>query len=272
MSFYWFDIVAVVVLLVYVAFSWMKGFLRELFSAAAWVGGYFGAIVFSPFIAKIYKGYIKFPRVCDILAFISIFLAIYIAVRLMSYVVREKMGLKDIVPKLLNGPAGGLMGGLKGMLFISAMLIPLNWIPSWKQEIFSKSYVARAAEGISAMAAPVLGFDAAKAQDAIKDNMELIKKNLPAMPEAPATTAIPDLNINKPGKQNAPLEPKHHAPDQKEQSPPVAKAASPAQTGKALHAGGNPPLKKAEPVLKHRPEPRDDGDRERMDKFMRELH
>ncbi|MBI5177782.1 MAG: CvpA family protein [Nitrospinae bacterium] len=238
MSFYWFDIAAAVVLLAYAAFSWLRGFVREFFAALGWLGGYLAATYFSPALSKIYLPYVKFALLSDGLAFLSVFAGVFLASQLIGYLVREKAGLKNL-PGMVDGPLGAAMGLAKGVLFVAVILVPLNYFPSYKQELYGKSYIARWVHSLSAMAEPVLHLNMAQIPAAIKDELGNIK--MPAMPEAVS-------------------------PEQ------VGKAVQSAQSvaGKMLPSS-NPPVKKVAPVVKQKPDAQTDGERANMDKFMQTL-
>lgn len=215
MSFYWFDVAGVAVLLAFVAFSWFKGFIREAFSAIGWLGGYFGAAAYYSVVSKFYQAHIGKPVLSDVLGFITMYAGTILLVKLLSWVAREKLGLNK-VPGYLNGPVGGLMGALKGALFLSMLIVPLNYFPNMKAEFMEKSHVARLVSGVSELVNPLFRFDAAKTEKIIKDDISKIK-----------------------GAQSK---------SEKIQEPPPAPEASKTSNGEP------PVVKKARPVVKNKPE------------------
>ena len=251
MSFYWFDVAGAAVMLAFAAFSWFKGFIREAFSALSWIGGYFAAASFYPPVSKFFQRYAGRPVLSDALAFFSVFAAVFLLVRLTSWIVREKLGLKNL-SGWADGAAGGLMGALKGALFISVLLIPLNYFPSIKSEFMAKSYVAQLVSGVSALCYPLLRLDAAKTERILKEDINKLKPALAptrtpakAATQTPTPTATPKPNAN-PGL-----------------------SAKEADKRAEAKIAPTPVVKKSAPVIKNRPEAADEGG---MDEFVKSLH
>lgn len=254
MSFYWFDVAGAAVILAFAAMSWFKGFVRELFSALAWIGGYLAAASFYLPISKFYQHLMGRPVFSDLLAIFSVFVGVFVLTWLLSWVVREKMGLKKL-SGWLDGPAGGFMGAVKGALFISVLIIPLNYFPSIKAELMAKSYVAQLVSGVSELFVPLLRLDAAKTEQVIKRDMGRLKaataplmptpKPSPSVTPKPSQSATPKPNVS----QDIP-----------------AKAADKQVAAKTAP---RPVVKKAEPVKKQKPEDADEG--REMDEFVRSL-
>jgi hypothetical protein len=166
--------------------------------------------------------------------------------------VTEKLGLKN-VPSYLNGPAGGLMGAVKGALFISVLLIPLNYFPSMKKEFMEKSYVAQLVSGVSELCYPLFRFDASKTEQIIKDDINKLK---PANKPAAKPMAEP---VEK--QQASPPKVAEHAPAQvsaRNEKEPAVASAKPA---------ASPVVKKAAPVKKQK-QGAEEGD---MDNFVKSL-
>jgi membrane protein required for colicin V production len=262
MSFYWFDVAGAAVILAFAAMSWFKGFVRELFSALAWIGGYLAAASFYPPVSKFYQNLMGRPGLSDLLAFFSVFVGVFVLTGIVSWVVREKMGLKKL-SGLVDGPAGGLMGAVKGALFISVLIIPLNYFPSIKAELMAKSYVAQLVSGVSELFVPLLRLDTAKTEQVIKREVGRLKAaTAPLMPTpkpSPSVTPKPSPSVTpKPSPSATP-------------KPNVSQDVPAKASDKQVAAKTAPPpvVKKAEPVKKQRPEDADEG--REMDEFVRSL-
>ncbi len=250
MSFYWFDVAGAAVILAFAAMSWFKGFVKELFSALAWIGGYLAAVSFYLPVSNFYQHLMGRPVLSDLLAFFSVFVGVFVLARLVSWVVREKLGLKKL-SGWVDGPAGGLMGAVKGALFISVLIIPLNYFPSIKSELMAKSYVAQLVAGVSELFVPLLRLDAAKTEQIFKKEVGRLKTaTAPLMPVPSATPSPSPSPAPKPSLNQ-------DVPAKAVEKQVAAKTAPP------------PVVKKAEPVKKQRPEDADEG--REMDEFVRSL-
>jgi uncharacterized membrane protein required for colicin V production len=263
MSFYWFDVAGAAIILAFAAFSWFKGFIREVFSAIGWFGGYLGATAFYPPVSLFYQKYMGHPVLADILAFFSVFVGIFILVKLISWIMREKLGLNS-VPSYINGPAGGLMGAVKGALFISVLLIPLNYFPNMKKEFLEKSYVAQLVSGVSELCYPLFRFDVAKTEQIIKEDMDKLKPPPADVTKPVAKTTARPTSMQKEEKPAAPAKTAHQPPIIKNEEKTAAVAE------KSKPAPPPPVLKKTEPVKKQKQA--GDADDGEMDQFVRSLH
>ena len=247
MSFYWFDVAGGAVILAFAAFSWFKGFVKELFSALSWIGGYLAATAFYSPVSKFFQQYIGRPVLSDVLAFFSVFVAVFILVRLASWIVREKVGLKNL-SGWVDHPAGAFMGALKGALFISVLLIPLDYFPYVKGEFMAKSYVARLVSGVSELCYPLLRLDEAKTERILKEDIKKLKPaamGIITPKPTPTPTATP------------------------KQTPNPGASAKEAEKRAAAKIEPAPVVKRSSPVTKNRPEESDEGGE--MDEFVKSL-
>ncbi|MBI3581263.1 MAG: CvpA family protein [Nitrospinae bacterium] len=262
MSFYWFDVAGAAVILAFAAMSWFKGFVRELFSALAWIGGYLAAASFYQPVSKFYQQFMGRPVLSDLLAFSSVFVGVFVLVGLASWLVREKLGFNKL-SGWMDGPAGGLMGAVKGALFIAVLIIPLNYFPAIKGELMAKSYVAELVSGVSELFVPLLRLDAAKTEQVIKKDVGRLKAAAAPLMPTPSPMPAPSPKLQSP----TPTPSQTQKPKQSLSQGVPAKAEEKQVAAKTVPP---PVVKKAEPVKKERPADADEG--RDMDEFVRSLH
>ncbi len=141
MSLHWFDLAAGLFLLACIAYSSLRGFLKEFFTLLAWAVGYFGSITLHPHTAPFMKKVIKTSLIADLITFFLLFALLYIAVRLIGVFAHKKLGLEHI-PAEINHGAGAIIGVAKWAFFVAIFLSPLSLFPSVKEKLANDSIVA----------------------------------------------------------------------------------------------------------------------------------
>lgn len=281
MSVYWFDLIAFSVLLAAAFFSWRKGFVREALRAAGWVAGYFAAALFYERLSAVLKPYLKFAPVCDMAAFLLVFFAGYLAVRLVDHLLQEKLGLK--APRVIDGPAGALMGILKFVFFLAIALLPLNMFPSAKRTLLEKSYIAAGVFHVSGLAGDRFGIHV-PTPEKIREELADLKEKVPSVTEIQdelekipgslkekAVSAVPAKPV--PRQKSPKTTPPLPSPEKN-----IPASAMPPMKGKgpAMESKKTPDpvrIKKIDPVIKNRPaDPTTDDERKRMDEFIGTLN
>lgn len=293
MSIYWFDLVAGVLLLVFAGFGWVRGLVKEFFFTAAWVGAYLAALFFYQQAAHPLKSFVTFAPLADLLGFLILFAGVYLLIRLVEYLIQEKLGLK--MPRMVDAPGGALLGSVKGFVVLALLLVALGYWPSAYQSLLANSYLLRLTRYLAHPSGPFRGawpsselkndFDELKGK--IPDMKEL-KESLPAVPPIPTIPAetapsTPSLAVPQkiPALQPQPLSPKAAA------SQPVVSPPQPVSPKKGsvtpitATATSAPPaavpaprIKQVEPVKKNRPDPVSmppEDENQRMDKFIKSL-
>ncbi len=293
MSIYWFDLAAGVLLLAFAGFGWVRGLVKEFFFTTAWVGAYLAALFFYQRAAALLKGFITFAPLAGLLGFLILFVGVYLLVRLLEYVVREKLGLK--MPRAVDAPGGALMGVIKGFVILALFLVALGYWPSAFQTLLANSYLLRWTRYLAHPSGP-LGLNIRPSGELKSDFNELKEKipdlkdlkgslpSVPAIPEDGVPPAAPPVagpqKIPPPELQPvSPKNPPHPAavyPPQPS-SPKRGAGLPPASADNApsAQAAARPPrIKQVEPVKKAKPEsapvPPEDENR-KMDKFIKSL-
>lgn len=292
MSIYWFDLAAGVLLLVFAGFGWKRGLVKEFFFTAAWIGGYLAALFFYQHAARPLRAFITFAPLADILGFLILFAGVYLLIRLLEYVIQEKLGLK--MPGVVDAPGGALMGSIKGFVILALFLVALGYWPSAYKNLLANSYILRLTRYLAHPSGPFgdvwpsseLKNDFDELKGKIPD-MKGLKESIPPVPEIPeipaempSATSPPAAPRNIPPVEPQPLSPKT-SPQQPVVSPPQPAspkrgAATPVTADKSpvQAAIPAPRIKQVEPVKKNLPEsspmPPEDESR-RMDKFIKSL-
>jgi len=100
--------------------GWFRGFFRELFGLAAWLGGGVGAHVLGPTFAPFASEHTGLPiALGQVIAFLGVFLAIYVVCRILGFLLARAAYALFLRP--LDRTAGLVLGATKG-LAIGALL------------------------------------------------------------------------------------------------------------------------------------------------------
>ncbi len=94
--------------------GWYRGFFRELFGLAAWLGGGVGAHLFGPAFAPLASERTGLPiALGQVIAFLGVFLAIYIGCRVAGFVLARAAEALFLRP--LDRAGGFVFGAAKGL-------------------------------------------------------------------------------------------------------------------------------------------------------------
>ncbi len=94
--------------------GWYRGFFRELFGLAAWLGGGVGAHLFGPAFAPLASERTGLPiALGQVIAFLGVFVAIYIACRVAGFVLARAAEALFLGP--LDRAGGFVFGAAKGL-------------------------------------------------------------------------------------------------------------------------------------------------------------
>ncbi len=172
----WFDTVAVVLLLVLVLMSAFRGFVKEFINLAAWIAAYFGSVFFYPLVTPLFGMLFKSGGLISLASFSTLFISIFIGVKILGFIIRRKKLNLGKVPVALNHAAGAVIGGIKWMFFLAVILSPLNFFPETKAKLQKASPVASAVMELSRELPPVLNEKIKDGRQRFKDGLELIGK------------------------------------------------------------------------------------------------
>jgi membrane protein required for colicin V production len=112
------------VLLISVISATAQGFFHEAFGIAGLVVGYLLAAWQYPRLAGWFEPHLKSPWLGEIAAFLIIFLAVVIVAGILGRIVRWAM--KEAGLSLVDRTFGALLGLLKGVLFVSVILMGMT--------------------------------------------------------------------------------------------------------------------------------------------------
>ncbi len=297
MSIYWFDLVAGVLLLVFAGFGWMRGLVKEFFFTSAWVGGYLAALFFYQRAARLLKDFVTYGPLADLAGFLILFAGVYLLVRLLEYVVREKLGFK--MPRPVDAPGGALMGSIKGFVVLALFMVALGYWPPAFQTLLANSYLLRWTRYLAHPSGP-LGLDMRPSGE-LKNDLNELRGKIPDLKELkesiPSVPAVPGIPEEKPEEKPAPAAPNAPVPQKRPPAPPQPLSpkatmqqpvASPPQPASPKRAPAplatidtptpattpSPRVKQVEPVKKNRPDPVStppEDENRRMDKFIKSL-
>ena len=124
-----FDIFVSVVLGFSLLFSLMKGFVREVFSLLAYVGGYLMAVKYQSTAAHFLMESIPSKPLAKLIAFGTIYIMTAIIISLMGKVARAMLW-------------SGIVGLARGVVILVAVMFPLQFFPALAKKFTQDSYTA----------------------------------------------------------------------------------------------------------------------------------
>jgi membrane protein required for colicin V production len=189
------DLAVGIILLISALLAFMRGFVHEVLSIAAWVGASLAAVRGLPFARPIARGIIPIDWAADAAAAVLIFLAVLLALSILTNAIArsiQKSALNN-----LDRSLGFVFGLLRALVILGIGLIITDWLtnsgrPQWMARAKTLPIIELAADGLksilppSFMAAGDAAKDgAAKINKAIEAKETLDRLNMPAL-------AVPD--------------------------------------------------------------------------------
>jgi membrane protein required for colicin V production len=136
-----FDIFVCVVLGISLVFSLMKGFVREIFSLLAYVGGYLVAVKYQDALAMILIESIPSKPIANLAAFAAIYIVTAISISLMGKIAKGMLwsgaGLS-----MLDRLLGGVVGLVRGLVIMVAITFPLQFFLEVSKKLTEDSATA----------------------------------------------------------------------------------------------------------------------------------
>ncbi len=129
------DLAVIIILLLSAILAFMRGFVHEVLSIAAWVVAVFAVFYGLPLAQPLARDLIPQTLVADIAAAVVIFLAVLVACSILT-----KMMAKTIQASALNNldrSLGFVFGLVRGLVIFGAILIVVDWVydddsrPDW---------------------------------------------------------------------------------------------------------------------------------------------
>ncbi len=149
-------ILAVVVVSGLLALS--RGFVREVFALATWLGAGLATLYGFPYLKSYPHQIIPIPWAADAATALGLFLAAFIVISLMSRPITGRVRKSDF--RGLDRSLGFFFGLLRGVVLVSLAYLLMTWIwpaeeqPQWVREARALPYVAQGAALIRSLVPP----------------------------------------------------------------------------------------------------------------------
>ena len=172
------DLAVGIVLLISALLAFMRGFVHEVLSVAAWVGAVLAVVQGLPFARPFARSIIPIDRVADSVAAVVIFLAVLLVLSILTNAVSrsvQKSALNN-----LDRSLGFVFGIGRALVILGIGLIITDWViarrPGWMAQAKTLPVIELTADGLKAAvpASFLAAGDAAK-DGAAKQNKGLTK-------------------------------------------------------------------------------------------------
>lgn len=143
-----FDLIILVVMLLFTAIGAWRGLVREVITALTWVLSGLLAWLFAGKLSAIFKGMVDDPALRQLLAFVLIFIAVFALGMVASWFIHKHLPGKRGF-RIANRALGGLIGAARGGVIVIAVFLVagLTSFPQrlWWREASFTPYFERAA-------------------------------------------------------------------------------------------------------------------------------
>jgi membrane protein required for colicin V production len=195
------DLAVGIVLLISALLAFMRGFVHEVLSIAAWVGAVLAAIHGLPFARPIARGIIPIEWAADAAAAVLIFLAVLLALSIITNAVArsiQKSALNN-----LDRSLGFVFGLARALVILGIGLFITDWLtntqrPTWMRNAKTLPVIEIASDGLKAVlpehfmaAGDAVKDGAAKALDA-KQTLDRLNIPTPNTPDAGKSAEQPE--------------------------------------------------------------------------------
>ncbi|MBC8288464.1 MAG: CvpA family protein [Nitrospinae bacterium] len=136
-----FDIFVSIVLGLSLIFSIMKGFVREIFSLLAYVGGYFMAVKYQSTFAHVLMESIPSKPIAKLIAFVAIYIVSAIIISLIGRIAKGILWSGTDL-SMFDRIFGGVVGLARGVAILVAITFPLQFFPEVAKKVTENSYTA----------------------------------------------------------------------------------------------------------------------------------
>lgn len=142
-------------------FAFMRGFVKEALSIAAWLGAFFVALYGYPYAQPFAERFLPRGPVAGIAAAVSIFVMALILLTLLTS--RLSRRVQDSSLSALDRTFGLIFGLVRGVVLVSLAYLALAWVlppsepqPSWMAEARTLPLLRNGAETLRRLAPPQL--------------------------------------------------------------------------------------------------------------------
>ena len=179
------DLAVGVVLLISALLAFIRGFVHEVLSVAAWAGALAAATYGLPYARPFAHSLIPFGWAADAAAAVVIFLAVLLVLAMLSHAIAARIQKSAL--NNLDRSLGFVFGLARAVLILGVGLIVVDWLtdrdrPIWVRTAKTLPIIESAATGIKALVPPSfmapsdLAKDALKKANAVTDAKEAAKK------------------------------------------------------------------------------------------------
>ena len=133
-----FDVLVVLVVLASAGYAVWRGLIRETLAVFSWVASGYVALLFGPTFAGVLQGAIDSAWIRYPVAYLAIFLSVFIPVSYLGHNIRQTVHRTPIGP--VDRVLGFFYGAARGLVVIAAVylifatLVPLRAQPAWLTE------------------------------------------------------------------------------------------------------------------------------------------
>lgn len=143
-----FDLIILAVMLVFTAIGAWRGLVREVITALTWVLSGLLAWLFAGKLSVIFKGMVDDPALRQLLAFVLIFIVVFVLGIVASWFIHKHLPGKRGF-RIANNVLGGVIGAARGAVIVIAVFLVAGLTsfpqrPWWREASFTP-YFERAA-------------------------------------------------------------------------------------------------------------------------------
>jgi membrane protein required for colicin V production len=143
-----FDLIILAVVLVFTAIGAWRGLVREIITVLTWVLSCLLAWFFAGRFSVIFKGMVDDPALRQLLAFVLIFIVVFVLGIVASWFIHKHLPGKRGF-RIANIALGGVIGAARGAVIVIAVFLVAGLTPfpqrSWWREASFTPYFERAA-------------------------------------------------------------------------------------------------------------------------------
>jgi len=119
------DLVVIAIIVVSALFAFMRGFVREVLSVAAWIVAIVATIFGFPFLRPIVGRHIEIGPIADAVTAVSIFLVVLVVASIISHLLSRNVQTSSF--SALDRSLGLLFGVARGALVVCALFLLADW-------------------------------------------------------------------------------------------------------------------------------------------------
>ena len=145
------DLIVILILLLSAIFAFVRGFVREVLSIAAWIGAIAITLIYFDEAKSYSDGYIEQDLVSGVVAGVTLFVVSLVILSVVSHFIAK--GVRGSAMNAVDRSLGFLFGLARGALMLCLAYLMLAWAmpdeetwPRWLAEAQSRPLVAAGAE------------------------------------------------------------------------------------------------------------------------------